>query len=177
MVRLGIVAALLGFLLLGKPLSQGAQLRIGPCAGAGQIPVCPPHPAGVHLRQIEMRLFVAQDSASLRAVVQYDRLDPGLPRPESGDHAKLEHITSAFPARVQRVGGLRAFRTLRGRGPLEVAPGERPPCRPGERVVCGQIAAQHVVHRSGPRGTWGRASSMAGAPKSRDEQDRDAESH
>src|SRR5881397_2239422 len=97
MVRLAIVAALLGRLLLGDPLSHGAQLCIGLRAGAGQVPECPPHPAGVHLRQIEMRLFVAQDAPALRAVVQHDRLEPGLARTESGDHPKFEYITSAFP--------------------------------------------------------------------------------
>src|SRR6267154_987515 len=81
------------------------------------------------------------------------------------------------------------FRSLRGRGPLEVAPGEPPPCGPRERVVGGQIAPQHIVQRtrrcggrrSTPGGAWGRAPSsgrdgMAGAPKRRDEQD-NAESH
>ena len=190
MVRLVIVTALLGLLILGEPLHQGVQLRIGLCAGTREIPQYSPHPAGVHLGQVEMRLLMAQDASALRAVVQDDCLDPGLPRPESGDHPNFEHITSAIPAGVQRVRGLRALRALRGRRPLEVAPGEWPSCGPRERVVRGQVAAQEVVQRtrrcSGrrptPGGTWGRAPTrrrdgMAGAPKSDDEQDRNGESH
>ena len=190
MVRLGIVAALLDLLLLGEPLRQAAQLRIGLGAGAGQIPECLPHPAGMHLRQIEMRLFVEQDGPALCAVVEDDRLDPGLPRPESGNHPKLEHLTSALPGGVQRVRGLSALRALRRRGSLEVAPSERPPCGPGEGVVCGQIVAQHVVHRtryfggrrSPPRWPWSgspsrRRGRVAGTPKRRREHEHDADSH
>src|SRR6266550_4389623 len=190
MVRLVIVTALLSLLLLGESLRQGAQLRIGFGAGAGQIPKGPLHPAGVHLRQIEMGLFVTQDRPALRAVVQDDPLDPGLPRPESGNRPKLEHSAFAYPACVQRVRHLRALRAVRRRGPLEVAPDEPPPGGPRKRVVVSQIALQQLVQRtrrcSGrrprPGGTWGRAPSrrrdgMAGAPESPHEQDRNAESH
>src|SRR5258706_13794943 len=127
MIRLVIVTALLGLLLLGEPPRQGVQLLIGLCAGAREISEYPPHPAGMHLGQVEMRLLVAQDAPTLRAVLQDDCLDPGIARPESGDHSNFEHITSAIPAGVQRVRGLTGLRAVHARGPLEAVPGEPPP--------------------------------------------------
>src|SRR5882757_6856435 len=114
-----------------------------------------------------MRLFVAQDGSALRAVLQDGRLDPGLTRPESGDHAKLEYSTSASPGGVQCVRGLRRFRALRGRRSLKVAPGERPSRRPRERMVLGQIAAQEIVERTWPRRTWGGCGGGGGGPSRR----------
>ena len=169
MVRFGVVAALFGLFRLAEPLHHARKLAIGHGAGLGQPPQGLPDDPSVYLREVEMGLFVAQDGPPLGGVVQDDRLDPGLARPEPGDHSEFEPGAPAPPGRVQRVGRLCPLGAVCGRVALKVIPSEAPPGDPDNCVVIGEVIAHQVVECARPardsggrRGRAGRRASGAG---------------
>src|SRR5258708_142865 len=125
---LGVVATLHGLLLVQQALGGCAEIRIALRARLSQLPEMTPHPARVHLRDVEVGLFVSQRAETLRAVAHHRRLNPRFLCVERRDRPELERAAPALPGVVDAVCGLGRLIATLARNTMEVTPPQRPRC-------------------------------------------------